>query len=94
VEIDIESNVLLREIRDAGYAKGFAEGLARAAARREKRGELKGQARLLRFQLKSKFGPVPDWVDERLAQASAADVERWGVKILTARSIESALNGK
>ena len=78
MEIDIESNVLLREIRDARYAKGLAEGEARGEKRGEKRGELKGQARLLRSLLKSKFGPVPDWVDERLAQASAADVERWG----------------
>ncbi|MBM3734707.1 MAG: hypothetical protein FJW39_02885 [Acidobacteria bacterium] len=86
MEIDIESNVLLRDIRDAGYAKGFAEG--------EAKGEAKGQARLLRSQLESKFGKLPAWANKRLAQASADDIARWGAKILTARSIDSALNGK
>jgi len=98
VEIDIESNVLLREIRDAGYEKGLAEGEARGVKRGEKRGERRGraegQAQLLHSQLEAKFGKVPAWADERLAKASLADLQRWGAKILTARSIESALNGR
>jgi len=102
VEIDIESNVLLREIRDAGYEKGLAEGEARGEKRGERRGEKRGhergraegQAQLLHSLLEAKFGKVPAWADERLAKASLADMQRWGAKILTARSIESALNGR
>ncbi|MBM3734706.1 MAG: hypothetical protein FJW39_02880 [Acidobacteria bacterium] len=90
MEIDIESNVLLRDIRDAGYAKGLAKGLAEGEAK----GEAKGQARLLRSLLESKFGKMPAWATKRLAQASADDIARWGAKVLTARTIESALNGK
>jgi|AntRauTorcE11897_2_1112592.scaffolds.fasta_scaffold03860_3 hypothetical protein len=52
---------------------------------------VKGEAKLLSMQIKMKFGEVPQDVIERLNQASAEQLEDWGMKILTADSLEALI---
>lgn len=49
------------------------------------------QAKMLRGQLKTKFGSLPKWVDEPLETASSAQLERWSKKILTVGTLEGVL---
>ncbi|MBE0507289.1 MAG: DUF4351 domain-containing protein [Marinospirillum sp.] len=56
-----------------------------------KQGEVKGEAKLLSMQIKMKFGEVSQDVVERLNQASAEQLEDWGMKILTAGTLEDLL---
>jgi hypothetical protein len=79
VYIDIEENVILREIRDAGRAEGIAEGKA------------EGMGLLLQGQLESKFGRLPAWALERLHKASMGQVRDWGVQLLKADTIDGVL---
>jgi len=51
------------------------------------KGELKGFAKLVSLQLKLRFGPVPDWAQERLASASEDQLTQWASAILTAQSL-------
>ena len=44
---------------------------------------------LLMRQLQRRFGPVPAWVGERVAQADVAALEEWGLRILDARTLEA-----
>ena len=53
-----------------------------------------GQASIVRIQLESKFGKLPKWVNERLSHANLSNVERWAKKLLTAETLEGALEKK
>jgi len=52
-----------------------------------------GEASLLRRLLDRRFGPLPAWVDERLAQASDAELEQWADRVLECASLEEVLRG-
>ena len=52
------------------------------------------RANMLRGMLVTKFGRLPKWVDERLEEATSAQIERWSKKILTADTIEAVLGKK
>ena len=47
-----------------------------------------GEALLLRRQLTRRFGPVPGWVEAKLAGAEPAQLEAWGERVLDAPSLE------
>ncbi|MCO5165391.1 MAG: hypothetical protein M9894_03360 [Planctomycetes bacterium] len=63
-----------QELTDQGAAKGIAQGLETTR-------------RLLRGQLEEKFAPLPADVQERLARASARQLEGWGREVLRARKL-------
>jgi hypothetical protein len=54
-------------------------------------GELKGELKILRRQIKKRFGSVPNWAEERLAKLSAKELEELSVRVLDAKSIENLL---
>jgi len=74
----------LREGRQQGLQQGLQEG--RQEGRQE--GMQQGEAALLQKQLARRFGALPAWVPERLAQASPAQLERWGLEVLDAASLD------
>jgi len=82
VVIDIEKNVILRDIRDSAMAEG------------EARGKAEGMMLILRDVLESKFGALPKWAAQRLDKAAPAQVERWARKVLTASTLEGVLGRK
>jgi hypothetical protein len=65
--------------RQAGLQEGRQEGLQ--AGRQE------GEARLLLRQLAGRFGDLPQWVQERVQQADVPQLERWGERLLDARTL-------
>ena len=54
-------------------------------------GELKGELKIVRRQIKKRFGTVPNWAEERLVKLSAKELEDLSVRLLDAKSIESLL---
>jgi predicted transposase YdaD len=52
-------------------------------------GEARGEARLLQKQLIRRFGVLPEWVEVKLANADPEQLERWGERLLEARSLEA-----
>ena len=52
------------------------------------------RAKMLRDQLKTKFGTLPKWVEERLEEATSAQIGRWAKKILTADTLEGVVGKK
>ena len=73
--INIEENIILRDIRDGGRAEGIAMGMART----------------LRDLLETKFGSLPAWVAERVGGGSEEQMQLWTRKVLTARTLEGVL---
>ena len=49
-----------------------------------RQGEQKGFARAVSLQLQLRFGPVPEWAQERLGTASEEQLIQWLGSILTA----------
>jgi len=51
-------------------------------------GERKGAAGTLSTQIIHKFGPLPEWANSRLLQATEADLKCWTLRVLDAQRIE------
>ena len=56
------------------------------------KGVLSGEAAMLRRQLHLRFGELPAWVDERFERAAQVDLERWGQRVLDARSLSEVFD--
>lgn len=52
------------------------------------RGVAQGERGLLLRQLTARFGPLPPAIRERVESASPTDIDRWGISLLVARSLE------
>ena len=66
----------MTSIERHGIQKGLQQGLQQEA-------DL-----LLRKLLTRRFGALPEWVDERLADASREQLEQWVEQVLEARRLE------
>lgn len=64
-------------IERMGIAKGIEEGIQQ------------GEALVLRRLLARRFGELPDWVEERLTQASRQELETWADRVLDAPGLEA-----
>ena len=73
--VDIQKNVILKEI----WADGKAEG------------KTEGAIALLTDQLNQRFGPLPAWASARLRKATPAQTQKWSRMVLTASSLEGVL---
>ena len=81
--IDITKNEVLMEMYYASVERGREEG--------REEGALIGSQKTMRRQLKSKFGRVPVWAQQRLASATASELDDWCEKILVADTIEGVI---
>ena len=51
-----------------------------------------GQAKVLRKQLESRFGPLPDWALLRLKDGSEAELDRWCLRVLSQSNLQTILD--
>ena len=82
----------ITSVERIGIAKGMATGMATGMAKGVEKGRVEGQSRLLRRQLERRFGVLPSWATEQLANASEEQLEAWGEAILTAPTLEAVFN--
>jgi len=75
---------LLKKEKDAGMEEGRRFGL--------QEGRLAGAVRLLQAQLQRRFGTIPEWAAERIAQADADTVQQWALRVLDARQLEDVFD--
>ena len=57
-------------------------------------GHHKGRIDLLRAQIRARFGPSSTAVDARLAAASADELDRWAVQLLTAATLDDVFRAR
>ena len=67
----------------------FDDASLKGELRGELKGELKGISKIVALQLKLRFGPIPDWAQERLANASEDQLTQWASAILTTQSLNN-----
>ena len=77
--VDLMENRIFRDRYERGRAAGRAEGRA------------EGELKVLRAQLKKRFGRLPVWVQKRLDGAAAEQIEAWSLKLPDARKIEDVV---
>lgn len=70
-----------------GEARGQAIGEARGQAIGEARGEANGERRAVRILLETRFGPLPQWTEEKLAAADTSLLEHWLKRGVSANSL-------
>ncbi|WP_201208887.1 DUF4351 domain-containing protein [Rhodocyclus purpureus] len=63
------------------------------ALQHEQKGIEKGEALLLQRQLARRFGQLPPDLIQRISQASAAEIELWGDRVLDAGSLDEVFCG-
>ena len=80
------------EGRTEGRAEGLAEGLERGMQQGMRRGRVDGERAVLERQLRRRFGSLSPEVEDRVAGASAVDLETWADKVLDADTLEDVFN--
>ncbi len=57
-----------------------------------KEGRKEGKASLLKRLLRRRFRDLPDWIDQRLEQASRRELETWADRVLDAKRLEDVFS--
>lgn len=86
-----ESSMLEQTIErwfDDATMKGVRLGEQKGRQEGRQEGLHQGFARAVTLQLQLRFGPVPEWAQERLSSASEEQLTHWLGAILTAQSID------
>ena len=95
IAIDIDKNVILKDIwaqgKAEGRVEGRVEGKAEGRAEGKAEGKAEGRAEALIELLQAKFVRVPKWAQERIAKATPERLASWTRKTLTADSIEDVV---
>jgi predicted transposase YdaD len=88
ITLNLRDNPFFREAFAEGEERGRNAGLTRGREEGREEGRVEGEYRLLSKQLERRFGPLPESLVARLEAAGSAELERWGVRLLAARSLE------
>ncbi len=83
----ITENILNHQLIGPAYRKGQQEGLKEG----REEGRQQGELAILRRQIAKRFGPIADWLEERLAHSSAGDLELLSDCVLDARTLDDLL---
>src|SRR6266702_1824267 len=76
-QVEAETHMpYITSIERMGIEKGIQQGFQQ------------GEAFVLTRLLTRRFGPLPDWATERLAQASREELEQWAERVLEAQRLE------
>ncbi|WP_245232503.1 DUF4351 domain-containing protein [Thiorhodococcus minor] len=86
-EADLMSGFAERFI-DQGLQQGLQQGIERGIDQGIEQGIEQGLARLLGMQIEQRFGALSPEVMERLRRASPSQLEAWGVRVLSASTVE------
>ena len=74
----------ITSIERMGLERGRQEGLQQG----RQEGLQQGEATVLRRLLTRRLGPLPLWADERVAQASPQELERWADRVLEVQQLD------
>ena len=67
--------------------RGLQQGIQQGIQQGRVEGRHEGEAHLLARLLAQRFGPLPEWVDQRLKQASEDELSSWGEAVLSAPTL-------
>ncbi|NHZ62916.1 DUF4351 domain-containing protein [Massilia genomosp. 1] len=77
------------EFEDIGFQKGTEKGQAEGWAKGRTEGHLSALRGVLTQLLRKRFGNLPEPVEQRIGQASLAQLEQWFARSLDAPGLEA-----
>jgi len=84
----LEANAMLEQTIERWFEEATTKGMNKGMQQGMQRGMQQGLAKAVALQLQLRFGPVPQWAQERLASASEEQLIAWTAAILTATSLQ------
>ena len=69
----------------------FGPVLRRGLQQGREEGRKEGALTILRHQIESRFGAIPDWAQENLSKRSTAELEELCLRALDARTLKQLL---
>ncbi len=96
----LEFDMIMAELKDKGVREMTTtmvewwkkEGLKAGRKEGMEAGMRQGEASLLRRLLRRRFEDLPEWIDQRLEQASQRDLETWADRVLDAKRLEDVFS--
>ncbi|NJO18026.1 MAG: DUF4351 domain-containing protein, partial [Thioploca sp.] len=85
ITVDMGETIWGKELFEQGKLTGILEGERRG----ERRGKLEGEALILQRLLTKRFGALPQWAVEKIAQAQNEQLEQWSLQLLEAETLEA-----
>ena len=85
-------SMLERVATKRGIEQGIERGIEQGIQTGLREGQLEGRAAMLSRLLQLKFGDLPETLQQRLAQASEAELDLWAERILFADSLEQVID--
>ena len=82
----------LAEGLERGMRQGMQQGMEQGMRQGTRQGRVDGERVVLERLLRRRFGSLSPEVEERMAEASAADLETWADKVLDADALEDVFN--
>ena len=82
----------LAEGLERGMEQGMQQGMQRGMEQGVRRGRVDGERAVLERQLRRRFGALSPEVEERMGEASAADIATWLDRVLDADTLEDVFN--
>lgn len=83
--VELKQTVFYQEVWEEGKQEGLQTGLQKGL----QKGLQQGEQILLQRMLTRRFGQLPDWVNNRLNQANAQQLEQWADDLLDAKNLEA-----
>jgi flagellar biosynthesis/type III secretory pathway protein FliH len=75
-----------------GMKEGFKEGIEKGREEGREEGRRTGETILLTKMLELKYGPLPQWAQDKIAQADAGTIESWAANLLSAQTLEAVFH--
>ena len=75
-----------------GLKKGRKQGLKKGLEKGLEKGLRRGKVELLKTLANQRFGELPQWAVERFDRADVDTLDRWGRRLLGARSLKEAFD--
>jgi hypothetical protein len=73
---------------EEGLEKGLKKGLEKGREEGREEGRKTGETNMLCKMLELKYGPLPPWTQDKIAQADSDSIEQWAAKLLSAQTLE------
>jgi flagellar biosynthesis/type III secretory pathway protein FliH len=78
----------ITSVERIGFKKGMKQGLQEGLQEGFQQGISQGEALVLKRLLMRRFGPLPEEVEDKLAQADRSQLESWADRVLDAETLE------
>jgi flagellar biosynthesis/type III secretory pathway protein FliH len=77
-------------IRQESLEQGIEKGIEKGW----KGGREEGESTMFCKMLEVKYGPLPQWALDKIAQADAITLEQWATRLFNAQTLDEVFNSK